>query len=158
MSRGNSKTPKHTLEPDARYGSVLVSKLINYIMKNGKKTVAERIVYNAFDRAAKELKAEPMDIFAAVLKNVGPAVEVKGKRVAGANYQVPVEVNKDRKVVLAFRWIVNAASSRKGAAMYVKLSDELIQAYNNEGAAIKKRDEVHRMAEANKAFAHFARF
>lgn len=158
MSRGNSKTKKHTLKPDKKYGSVLITKLINYVMLNGKKGVAEKIVYNALDRAAKELKAEPMDIFAAVLKNVGPTVEVKGKRVAGANYQVPVEVNKDRKIVLAFRWIVKAANSRKGVAMYVKLSDELIQAYNNEGAAIKKREEVHRMAEANKAFAHFARF
>lgn len=158
MSRGISKTKKHTLKPDKKYGSVLITKLINYVMLNGKKGVAEKIVYNALDRAAKELKAEPMDIFAAVLKNVGPTVEVKGKRVAGANYQVPVEVNKDRKIVLAFRWIVKAANSRKGVAMYVKLSDELIQAYNNEGAAIKKREEVHRMAEANKAFAHFARF
>ncbi len=158
MSRGNSKTPKHTIEPDSRYGSVLVTKFINYIMKNGKKTVAEKIVYNALDRAGKELKAEPMDVFSEVMKNVGPNVEVKGKRVAGANYQVPVEVNKERKVVLALRWIIKAADSRKGAAMYIKLSDEMIQAYHNEGAAIKKRDEVHRMAEANKAFAHFARF
>lgn len=158
MARGNSKTPKHTLKPDVKYGSVLISKLINYIMLNGKKTVAEKIVYDALDKASAELKVEPMDLFAAVMKNVGPNVEVKGKRVAGANYQVPVEVNKERKVVLALRWIINAAKSRKGAAMHVKLADELVLAYKGEGSAIKKRDEVHRMAEANKAFAHFARF
>jgi small subunit ribosomal protein S7 len=158
MSRGNSKAKKHTLEPDQRFGSILISKFINYIMQNGKKTVAERIVYSALDKSAAELKVEPLDVFSTVMKNVGPQVEVKGKRVAGANYQVPVEVNKDRKVVLALRWIIKAASTRKGAAMDIKLADELVQAFKGEGAAIKKRDEVHRMAEANKAFSHFARY
>ena len=158
MSRGNSKVKRVPLQPDARYGSILITKFINYIMLNGKKTVAERIVYTALESAAAELKLEPLDVFSTVIKNVGPQVEVKGKRVAGANYQVPMEVNKDRKVVLALRWVITAAKSRKGVAMDKKLADEMIQACRGEGAAIKKRDEVHRMAEANKAFAHFARF
>jgi len=158
MSRGNTKTKKHILMPDQRYGSILITKFINYIMQNGKKTVAERIVYLALENAAKELKIEPLDVFSTMIKNVGPQVEVKGKRVAGANYQVPMEVGRERKVVLALRWLINAANSRKGAAMDKKLADELVQACRGEGAAIKKRDEVHRMAEANKAFAHFARF
>lgn len=144
--------------PDQRYGSVLIGKFINYIMQNGKKTVAERIVYSALEKAATELKTEPLEVFSTVIKNVGPQVEVKGKRVAGANYQVPMEVGRDRKIVLALRWIITAASTRKGAAMDKKLADELVMAFRGEGAAIKKRDEVHRMAEANKAFAHFARF
>lgn len=158
MSRGNTKIKRVPIQPDAKFGSVLITKFINYIMQNGKKTVAERIVYGALDRAATDLKVEPMDVFSAVIKNVGPAVEVKGKRIGGANYQVPVEVGKDRKVILALRWIINAANSGKGAAMDKKLANEMVQAYKGEGAAIKKRDEVHRMAEANKAFAHFARF
>lgn len=158
MSRGNTKIKRVPIQPDIRYGSVLITKFINYIMQNGKKTVAERIVYNALEAAAAELKTEPLDVFSTMIKNVGPAVEVKGKRVGGANYQVPMEVGKDRKIVLALRWIINAARGRKGAAMDKKLADELVQAYKGEGAAIKKRDEVHRMAEANKAFAHFARF
>lgn len=158
MSRGNTKIKRVPIQPDAKYGSVLISKFINYIMQNGKKTVAEKIVYNALESAAKELNTEPMEVFSAIIKNVGPAVEVKGKRVGGANYQVPVEVGKDRKVILALRWVITAASSQKGAAMDKKLANEMVQAFKGEGAAIKKRDEVHRMAEANKAFAHFARF
>lgn len=158
MSRGNTKAKKHNLIPDEKYGSVLITKFINYIMQNGKKTVAERIVYAALEDAAKELKVEPMDVFSMMIKNVGPQVEVKGKRVAGANYQVPMEVNRERKIILALRWLITAANGKKGAAMDKKLADELIQAYRGEGNAIKKRDEVHRMADANKAFAHFARF
>jgi len=158
MSRGNTKAKKQILIPDQKYGSVLITKFINYIMQNGKKTVAKRIVYSALEKSAAELKVEPLDVFSMMIRNVGPQVEVKGKRVAGANYQVPMEVNKERKVILALRWIITAANSRKGAAMDQKLADELVQAYRGEGAAIKKRDEVHRMAEANKAFAHFARF
>lgn len=158
MSRGNTKAKKQPLMPDNKYGSILITKFINYIMQNGKKTVAEKIVYGALEIAANELKIEPVEVFSTMIKNVGPQVEVKGKRVAGANYQVPVEVNKDRKVVLALRWVINAAKSGKGAAMDKKLASELVQACRGEGAAIKKRDDVHRMAEANKAFAHFARF
>ena len=158
MSRGNTKIKRLPLQPDQRHGSILITKFINYVMQDGKRTVAERIVYTALENAAKELKTEPMEVFTVAVKNVGPAVEVKGKRVGGANYQVPIEVNKDRKIILALRWLIAAAHSRKGAAMDKKLADELVQAFRGEGAAIKKRDEVHRMAEANKAFAHFARF
>jgi len=158
MSRGHLKIRRKAVAPDAKYSSLIVAKLINYIMKNGKKTVAEKIVYQALDEAAKTLKAEPMDVLDAVLKNVGPIVEVKSKRIGGANYQVPMEVNKDRKNTLAMRWIIAAAQSSKGKPMAEKLASEMVSAYNNEGAAIKKKEDTHRMAEANKAFAHFARF
>src|SRR5512133_3036010 len=112
--RGNFNYKKHEIEPDQKFGSLLVAKLINSIMLNGKKTVAEKIVYSAFEDSSKELKAEPMDLFETVLKNVGPIMEVKGKRIGGANYQVPVEVNKGRKNTLALRWIIQAARARKG--------------------------------------------
>ena len=135
-----------------------MSRFINYIMLNGKKTVAERIVYTAFEKAEKELKAAPNEIFEQVIKNAGPLVEVKGKRIGGANYQIPVEVGRERKTILAMRWIIIAAKNKKGKAMADKLAEELISAYRGEGAAIKKKDETHKMAEANKAFAHFARF
>ena len=155
--RGNFNYKKHIIDPDQKFGSLLVSKLINSLMLNGKKTVAERIVYTAFEESAKELKVEPMEVFESVLKNVGPILEVKGKRIGGANYQVPVEVNKGRKNTLALRWIIQAARSRKGIPMGIALKNEFVEAYKNTGAAVKKREEVHRMAEANKAFAHFAR-
>ena len=158
MSRGNAKIKKHQITPDKKFGSILVSKFINYIMQNGKKTIAEKIVYEALEIGSKQLKIEEMELFDAIIKNVGPIVEVKGKRIGGANYQVPVEVNRDRKNILAMRWIIIAASSKKGRKMAEKLADEMVSAYNNEGAAIKKKEETHRMAEANKAFAHFARF
>jgi small subunit ribosomal protein S7 len=158
MARGNIKNKRHALDSGAKFESVLLAKFINHIMLNGKKTVAERIVYTALEESSLKLKAEPMDIFAQSLKNVGPILEVKSKRIGGANYQVPVEVSKDRKNTLAMRWIIEAARSGKGQPMGKKLSLELINAYNGEGAAIKKKQDTHRMAEANKAFAHFARF
>ncbi|MEK9156074.1 MAG: 30S ribosomal protein S7 [Patescibacteria group bacterium] len=158
MARGNAKIKKPTIAPDSKFGSLLLAKFINHIMFNGKKSVAERSVYSALTKAAAELHVEPLDIFQQALKNVGPILEVKSKRIGGANYQVPMEVNKDRRNTLAMRWIIGAARSKKGQAIAEKLSRELIDAYRNEGAAIKKREETHRMAEANKAFAHFARF
>jgi len=158
MSRGISKSKKRNIKPDQKHGNVLVSRFINYVMENGKKSIAEKIVYSAFDRAEKELKVTLNDIFEQVIKNAGPLVEVRGKRIGGANYQVPVEVGRDRKNILAMRWIIAAAKSKKGKAMADKLAEELISAYKGEGAAIKKKDETHKMAEANKAFAHFARF
>jgi small subunit ribosomal protein S7 len=158
MSRGHIKTKKHDLSPDAKYDSILVSKFINYIMLNGKKTVAERIAYNALEKSAEQLKSQPMDVFSQALKNVGPILEVKSKRIGGANYQVPVEVNKDRKNTLAMRWLLDAARSQKGKGMAEKLAFELVNAYHGEGSAIKKKQDTHKMAEANKAFAHFARF
>jgi len=158
MSRGIAKSKKRDIKPDIKFSNILMSRFINYIMLNGKKTVAERIVYTAFEKAEKELKAAPNEIFEQVIKNAGPLVEVKGKRIGGANYQIPVEVGRERKTILAMRWIIIAAKNKKGKAMADKLAEELISAYRGEGAAIKKKDETHKMAEANKAFAHFARF
>jgi len=157
MSRGHQKIKKRPTTPDLKFGSSEVSKLINYLMQNGKKQVAERIVYIALDKSSKELNASPLDILDRVLKNVGPLLEVKAKRIGGANYQVPVEVNRERRETLAFRWLINAANSRRGVKMAEKLSSEIIDACHNTGAAVKKKEDTHRMAEANKAFAHFAR-
>lgn len=158
MSRGTSKAKKRVIKPDKKFGNILISRLINYVMVNGKKSVAEKTVYLALEKAEKNSKAKPVDIFDNVIKNVGPIVEVRGKRIGGANYQVPIEVSRDRKQILAMRWIVTAARSKKGKPMSEKLAEELILAYKGEGAAVKKKEETHRMAEANKAFAHFARF
>lgn len=158
MSRGNVKTKKHPLNPDPRFGSLLLAKFINHIMLNGKKTIAERTIYTALAKAKEKLDVEEMDIFNQVLKNVGPILEVKSKRIGGANYQVPMEVSKDRRNTLAMRWILTAARGTKGQPIADKLTKELIDAYKGEGAAMKKREDTHRMAEANKAFAHFARF
>lgn len=158
MPRGNAHIKKNRLMPDERFQSPLVTKFINYIMLNGKKSVAENIVYGALDSATAKIGGESMDIFNQALKNVGPLVEVKSKRIGGANYQVPMEVDKDRKNTLAMRWVIAAARAGKGRPMAEKLATELINAYNGEGTAIKKKEDTHRMAEANKAFAHFARF
>ncbi len=158
MPRGHSKTKKHDIGVDAKYGSAVLMKFINYLMLNGKKTVAERIAYKAIERAGEKLNVPPMDLFDQALKNVGPIVEVKSKRIGGANYQVPMEVTRDRKNTLAMRWVIAAARGTKGRPMDEKLASELLNAYNGEGAAMKKKEDTHRMAEANKAFAHFARF
>lgn len=155
--RGNFSYKKHDIEPDSKFGSLLVAKMINKVMLNGKKSVAQMIVYGALEASAKELKVEPMEVFEAIIKNVGPLMEVKGKRIGGANYQVPMEVNKTRKNTLAMRWIIAAARSRKGSPMAEALKLEMIDSFRNTGSAMKKKEEVHRMAEANKAFAHFAR-
>jgi small subunit ribosomal protein S7 len=157
MSRGTKATPVHELAPDANYGSVTVSKLINYVMKNGKKTVAQKIVYSALEAAAVKLETDALSVLEGALKNVTPVIEVRGRRVGGANLQVPIEVPKSRRLMLALRWILNAARSAKGRPMAEKLTTELVNAFNNEGSAVKRREEVHRMAEANRAFAHFAR-
>lgn len=156
--RGKNATPKHLLDPDAVYGSLTVTKLINYVMKNGKKTVAEKITYTALKVAAEKLSAEPLDVLEQALKNVSPVIEVRGRRVGGANLQVPMEVSKTRRLMLALRWILTSARSGRGKGMAEKLAQELVDAYNNEGGAIKKKEETHRMAEANRAFAHFARY
>ena len=157
MSRGASKIKRHALEPDRVHSSILVTKLTNYIMERGKKTVAEKIVYSALEKVSKELGVPVSDVLEKMLKNVGPLLEIKAKRVGGANYQVPMEVSRERKETLALRWIIAAAKARKGAPMATKLYQEIIDACNNTGAAIKKKEDTHRMAEANKAFAHFAR-
>ncbi|PJA45257.1 30S ribosomal protein S7 [Candidatus Uhrbacteria bacterium CG_4_9_14_3_um_filter_50_9] len=151
------KAPKRQLTPDPRFGSVPVAKLINYIMLDGKKTTAQRVVYDAFEIIKEKTKEEPTDIFDKALKNVMPSLEVKSKRVGGANYQVPMSVRGDRRYVLAYRWIIGAARAKKGRPMAQKLAGELMDAANGEGDAVKKRQDVQRMAEANRAFAHFAR-
>jgi len=154
MARG--KTKKRELNPDAIYQSVMVSKLINHVMKRGKKTIAKKIVYRAFNIIKEKTKKEPLEIFELAIQNASPLLEIKPKRVGGATYQVPREVRGDRKLALAFRWIINAAQSKKGKPMHEKLAEELMLAAKNEGSAIKKKEDTHRMAEANRAFAHFS--
>ncbi len=151
------QAPKRELAPDSRYGNPLITKLINYVMLDGKKTVAERIVYSALEKAEKELKKPAMEVFETVMKNVTPSVEVRSRRVGGANYQIPTPVRGNRRHALAFRWILSAARGKKGKPMADRLAAEFIAAANNEGDAIKKKADVIRMAEANRAFAHFAR-
>lgn len=141
---------------DARYESVALNRFINYVMEDGKKSVAEKIIYSALDEIGKE-KKNALEIFEQAIANATPLVEVTSRRVGGANYQVPREVRPERKFMLASKWILTAARSRKGMPMYKKLAEELRAAAENEGAAIKKKQDVHRMAEANRAFAHFAR-
>jgi small subunit ribosomal protein S7 len=154
--RGKSAT-KRDLAPDFKYGSVLVAKLVNYVMKDGKKATAERVVYDCFEIVAAETKEAPMDVFDNALKNITPTVEVKSKRVGGANYQVPMPVKGDRRFALAYRWILDAARGKKGKPMAEKLAEEIMLAAKNEGEAVKKRADVQRMADANRAFAHLAR-
>ncbi|MBI2622988.1 MAG: 30S ribosomal protein S7 [Candidatus Liptonbacteria bacterium] len=143
--------------PDLLHSRVDVSRFVNYVMQDGKKTTAERIVYGAFDSVKKVTGEEPLKVFEKALEHASPALEVRSRRVGGANYQVPQEVRPDRRFMLAVRWIVSAARAKKGKPMAEKLAEELIAASKNEGAAIKKKQDMHRMAEANRAFAHFAR-
>ncbi len=150
------KKAKRELNPDFIYNSVMVSKLINHVMRRGKKTIAQKIVYRAFDIIKEKTKKEPLEVFEQAIANASPLLEIKPKRVGGATYQVPREVRGDRKLALAFRWIIGAAQSKKGKPMQEKLAEELMAAAKNEGSAVKKKEDTHRMAEANRAFAHFA--
>ncbi|MDO9510106.1 MAG: 30S ribosomal protein S7 [Candidatus Magasanikbacteria bacterium] len=152
------KAIKRDIKPDSKYGSVTLSKFINYVMKGGKKSTAQRIVYEALDKMAVLAKKEAIEVFNEAISTVSPQVEVRSKRVGGANYQVPIPVRGERQNSLAFRWIIGAAQAKKGQPMAQKLATVLFEASQGLGDAIKKRDDVHRMAEANKAFAHFARF
>jgi small subunit ribosomal protein S7 len=142
--------------PDPKYSNVQIAKFINYVMRKGKKSVAERVVYRTFDALLKKHEQDPLKAFETALQNVGPTLEVKSRRIGGATYQVPREVRGDRKFALACRWILGAARAKKGRPMHEKLAEELMLAAKNEGAAIKKKLDTHRMAEANRAFAHFA--
>lgn len=144
-------------QPDVVHGRVELGRFINYVMKDGKKSTAEKLVYGAFDRIKTITKEDPMVIFDKALENAMPQLEVASKRVGGANYQVPREVRPERRFILALRWIIGAARAKKGKPMADKLAEELIAASKNEGGAIKKKQDMHRMAEANRAFAHFAR-
>jgi small subunit ribosomal protein S7 len=147
---------KRTILPDPIYKDLVVAKFINYIMEGGKKSIAEKIFYNSLDIISSQLKTDaPIDIFKKAINNVSPMLEVKSKRIGGATYQVPIEVSNDRRMALAMRWILAYSKSRKGTSMSSKLAAELIAASNKEGPSIKKREDTHKMAEANKAFAHF---
>ena len=147
----------HLLKPDPRHGNVLVSKFINAVMLDGKKSTAQSIVYGAFEIIASRLKdKEPVEVFTQAVHNVKPLIQVRSKRVGGATYQVPMEVSRRRAQMLAIRWILQAARGKKGRPVSRALADELIAAYNGEGGAMTTRENVHKMAEANKAFAHFA--
>ena len=145
------------LQPDARFNSKLVSKFINCLMWGGKKSVAQKIFYDAMDICTKKIKdVPPLEIFETAIENVKPFVEVRSKRVGGANYQVPMQVNRKRQQSLAFRWVINACREAGGRAMSARLADELMAAFKKEGKAVQTRENTHRMADANKAFAHFA--
>jgi small subunit ribosomal protein S7 len=147
---------KTRIKPDYKYESFNVEKFTNYVMKSGKKSVARKIVYSSFDEISKKTKKDPVKVFEEALVNATPKLEVRSRRVGGANYQVPREVSPNRGLTLAMRWIIQTAKNKKGQAMYKKLADELILASKNEGEAIKKKENTHKMAESNKAFAHFA--
>jgi len=141
--------------PDVRYNSALVTHLINVIMKSGKRTLAERIVYGAFEKVSEKLqKGDPVDLLMGAMENARPKLEVKSRRVGGATYQVPVEISFERQESLALRWIVDAATGRKGVPMREAIASEIIDAYNNTGSVVKKKEEMHKMAQANRAFAH----
>lgn len=144
------------VQPDVKYQSLLVARFINKIMQHGKKAVATRLVYDALDIAEGQLKKPAMEILDKAIENAAPTVELRSRRVGGANYQVPAEVRPERKLALAVRWIVESARAGKGKSMAVKLAEEIVNTYNNAGGAVKKKADVQRMAEANKAFAHFS--
>lgn len=147
---------KNKVSPDIKYSSLDVERFINYVMKDGKKNLARDIVYKAFEEMAKKTKLEPLQVFNEALDNVGPTMEVRSKRVGGANYQVPYEVKPDRRKALAMRWILEIARGREGSSMSNRLAEELTLASKKEGEAFKKKENTHKMAESNKAFAHFA--
>ena len=154
MSRRH-RAEKREIIPDPKFGDVVVTKFMNSIMRDGKKSVAEAIVYGAFDVIEKRARQNPVAIFHQALENVMPAIEVRSRRVGGATYQVPVEVRNDRRQALAIRWLISAARNRNERTMVDRLSGELLDASNNRGAAVKKREDTHRMAEANRAFSHY---
>lgn len=154
MPRRN-RPPKRIPPPDAKYGNLHVAMFINRMMHGGKKSLATRIMYDAFDRMEERAKKDPVEVFEIAIRNVAPAVEVKPKRVGGSTYQVPIDVSHERGITLAMRWLIMFARARSGRSMAEKLTNELLDAYNGQGNAVRRKDETHRMAEANRAFAHF---
>ncbi len=154
MSRRH-RAEKRDIIPDPKFGDVVLTKFMNSIMRDGKKSAAERIVYGALDRVEDKAKTDPVELFHQALENVSPAIEVRSRRVGGATYQVPVEVRAERKKALAIRWLIAAARGRNENTMVERLSGELMDAANNRGSAVKKREDTHRMAEANRAFSHY---
>lgn len=151
------QAPKREIIGDSKYNDINIAKFINYLLKKGKKAKAEKIVYSAFSIIKEKTKQDPRHVFNKAIKKVSPLVEVRGKRVGGANYQVPFQVRGDRRFFLASNWLIKASHDRRGRSMAEKLALEILDASNGEGSAVKKREAVHKMAEANKAFAHFAR-
>lgn len=159
MPRKKTKSLVRDIQPDRLYGSVMVQRLINRVMLNGKKQVAERLVYNGMQKAADKVKVQnPLEVFEQAIKNIQPHMETRSRRVGGANYQIPFEVKGQRQTHLTMMWFVAAARGRKGMSMEDRLAIELVDAFNNTGTAVKKKEDTHKMAEANRAFAHFARF
>ncbi|RCL00998.1 MAG: small subunit ribosomal protein S7 [Candidatus Tokpelaia sp. JSC188] len=154
MSRRH-RAEKREINPDPKFGDLVISKFMNTVMLNGKKSVAERIVYGALEVIKRKAKTEPVALFHQALENVAPHIEVRSRRVGGATYQIPVDVRPDRRQVLAIRWLINAARRRNEITMIARLSGELMDAANNRGSAVKKREDTHRMAEANRAFSHY---
>jgi small subunit ribosomal protein S7 len=146
---------KKHYKPDSRYNRIDVSRFINYVMRDGKKTIAEKIVYKAFNLIQEQTKEDPIIVFEKAISNAAPLLEVVSRRIGGANYQIPVEVKPERRFVLGSKWIIEAAKNKKGKPMYEKLAEEIIAAYKNEGDAIRKKQDMHKVAEANRAFAHF---
>jgi len=151
------KSPVRVIVPDEKYQRPEIGKFINYVMQRGKKSTARQIVYDCLTTVEEKSKKEPIEVFEKALKNIAPEVEVRSRRIGGGNYQVPVPVQGNRKTALAFRWLIAAANSRKGMPMSQKLATEILDASENTGAAVKKREDTYRMAEANRAFAHFGR-
>jgi small subunit ribosomal protein S7 len=151
------QAPKRKIEGDIRYNDFDIAKFINYVMRRGKKTVAQKVVYTAFDIIKEKTKQDPRHVFNKAIKRVSPLLEVRGRRIGGANYQIPYQVRGERRFTLGCRWLINAATDRKGKPMSEKLADEILAASEGEGAAVNKKEMVHKMAESNKAFAHFAR-
>jgi small subunit ribosomal protein S7 len=158
MPRKKTKSFKRDVTPDIKYQSVLVAKMINKIMRDGKKRTAESLLYGAMDEIEAKMKQPPLEVFEAAIKNVSPAVQVRAKRVGGATYQVPMEVRGDRRLHLAMTWILGSTRAKSGKSFDKLLAQELMDAFNNQGESIKKKEDTHRMAEANRAFAHFARY
>jgi small subunit ribosomal protein S7 len=154
MSRRHS-AEKREVNPDPKYSDLVITKFMNAVMKQGKKSVAERIVYGALERMETKGKSDPVAMFHSALDNVMPAVEVRSRRVGGATYQVPMEIREDRRLALALRWLIQSSRKRAGKSMVDRLSGELFDAHNNQGNTVKKREDTHKMAEANRAFAHY---
>lgn len=158
MPRKKTKSFKREVTPDIQYSSPQVAKLVNKVMRDGKKRLAESLVYGALETIEAKTKQNPVEVFETAIKNASPVLQVKSRRIGGANYQVPVEVRGDRRAHYAMTWIIDAAKSKSGKGFDQRLANELMDAFNNTGDAIKKKEDTHRMAEANKAFAHFARY
>jgi small subunit ribosomal protein S7 len=156
MAKQKSKYKEN--RPDPKFHSLLLARFTNYLMRCGKKEKAQTILYRALDIVKKKTKKDPVEIFDQAIENTGPLLEVKTKRIGGANYQIPQEVGRDRRLILAMRWLIEGAKARKGAAMSQRLAREILSAVKDEGYAVKKKEEAHRMAEANRAFAHYAKF